>query len=202
MMLKKSVITVSLAVMLSACSSNNATVEQSQNFAACTFPDAPQHEAPGWICDVMPSDIGIAATGYSKKSAGGMNVMRKIAANEARVALASQFQTDVDNMFKQAVEGSVTTDSVNGSVESVMESFSNVTKTVVSRSLTNSRVLVSQVSPSGGLYVLVGMDMEAYKANKNSIIDAASEDAQLWNQFNNEKAAEDLAKTLESLKQL
>ncbi|KXF83038.1 LPP20 family lipoprotein [Enterovibrio coralii] len=200
-MVKKSLIAASLAMLLSACS-NNATVEQSQNFAACTFPDSPQDDAPGWVCDVMPSDIGIAATGYAKKSAGGMNIMRKIAASEARVALASSFQTDVNNMFKQAVEGAVSTSSLEGSSESVMESFESVTKTVVSRSLTDSRVLVSQVSPAGGLYVLIGMDVEAYKANKNAVIDAATEDAKLWNQFNNEKAAEDLKNTLESLKQL
>ncbi|MDD1793385.1 LPP20 family lipoprotein [Enterovibrio makurazakiensis] len=199
--MKKSLVAVSLALVLSACS-NNATVEQSQNFAACTFPDSPKDEAPGWVCDVMPSDIGIAATGYAKKSAAGMSVMRKVAANEARVALASQFQIDVNNMFKQAVEASVTTNTTEGVNESVMETFENVTKTVVSRSLTDSRVLVSQVSPTGGLYVLVGMDQEAYKANRNSVIDAAGEDATLWNQFNNEQAADDLAKTLESLKQL
>lgn len=198
----KSLLAVSLALVLSACSSNNATVEQSQNFAACTFPDAPQVSAPGWICDVMPSDIAIAATGYAKKSAAGMSVMRKIAANDARVALASQFEIDVNNMFKQAVEGSVSTTSAEGASESVMETFENITKTVVSRSLTDSRVLVSQASPTGGLYVLVGMDQEAYKVNRNAAIDTATQDAQLWNQFNNEKAAEDLANALESLKQL
>ncbi|MEZ8140855.1 LPP20 family lipoprotein [Enterovibrio sp. FF113] len=200
-MTKKSLVAVSLALFLSACS-NNATVEQSQNFAACTFPDSPKDEAPGWVCDVMPSDIGIAATGYAKKSAAGMSVMRKVAANEARVALASQFQTDVNNMFKQAVESTMSTNTEDGVSESVMETFENVTKTVVSRSLTDSRVLVSQVSPTGGLYVLVGMDQEAYKANRNGAIDAVGEDATLWNQFNNEQAADDLAKTLESLKQL
>nr|WP_029486219.1 LPP20 family lipoprotein [Enterovibrio norvegicus] len=199
--MKKTLLTTSLALLLSACS-NNATVEQSQNFAACTFPDSPKDEAPGWVCDVMPSDIGIAATGYAKKSAAGMSVMRKVAANEARVALASQFQTDVNNMFKQAVESTMSTNTEDGVSESVMETFENVTKIVVSRSLTDSRVLVSQASPTGGLYVLVGMDQEAYKANRNSVIDAASEDATLWNQFNNEQAADDLVKTLESLKQL
>ncbi|OEE67137.1 hypothetical protein A1OO_15380 [Enterovibrio norvegicus FF-33] len=200
-MIKKSLVAASLALLLSACS-NNATVEQSQNFAACTFPDSPKDEAPGWVCDVMPTDIGIAATGYAKKSAAGMSVMRKVAANEARVALASQFQIDVNNMFKQAVESTMSTNTEDGVSESVMETFENVTKTVVSRSLTDSRVLVSQVSPTGGLYVLVGMDKEAFKANRNGAIDAAGEDATLWNQFNNEQAADDLAKTLESLKQL
>lgn len=200
-MMKKIVFVGAIATLLTACS-NQATVKETQDFAACTFPDAPEVSAPGWICDVIPSDIAIAATGYSKKSSAGMNLMRKVAANDARVALASQFETDVNNMFKQAIESTVTTDAELGAKESVYEAIESVTKTVVSRSLTDSRILVSQVSPTGGLYVLVGMDEEAYKANKNSVIDAASEDAELWNQFNNEQAANDLQDALASLKQL
>ncbi len=57
-------------------------------------------------------------------------------------------------------------DSVN---EAVFESFENATKTVVSRSLINSKVLMSQMSPTGGLYVLVGMNEQAYKTNVNSV---------------------------------
>ncbi|PMN70272.1 LPP20 family lipoprotein [Enterovibrio norvegicus] len=199
--MKKAIVAAALALLLSACS-NNQTVEQSQNFAACTFPDSPQDDAPGWICDVMPSDIAAASTGYAKQSAAGMGIMRKVAVNDARVALASQFQTDVNNMFRQAVESTVQTDATTGTTESVMEVFESVTKNVVSRSLTNSKILVSQVSPSGGLYVLVGMDEAAYKANMNSVIDTATEDSALWDKFNNRKAAEDLANALESLKQL
>ncbi|EEX39552.1 MULTISPECIES: LPP20 family lipoprotein [Vibrio] len=198
--MKKTLLMSVMALSLAACNSTQ-TVEQAQQFAQCTFPDAPTTEAPAWICDVMPTDLEAGAMGYAKKSAAGMGVMRKVAINEARVQLAAQFQTDVNNLFKQAVQSSVNTTN-DVAVENVVETFENVTKNVVTRSLSNSKLIVSQVSPTGGLYVLVGMDKATFQANVDQVVDAASKDAKLWNQFNNEKAAEDLTNALNSLKSM
>ncbi|CDT83962.1 conserved exported hypothetical protein [Vibrio coralliirubri] len=202
--MKKLIIATSLVTALVGCQSNNNTLEQAQNFASCTFPDAPTVEAPGWICDVVPKDVAIGATGYAKKSAAGMSVMRKIAMSDARVNLASAFEADVSNLFQSATDGAVSTSAGEGVTlvtENVQEAFENITKSVVSKRLTNSRILVSQASPAGGLYVLVGMDQAAYNANMNKIIDeVGGEDSALWNQFNDEKAAEDLAAVFDSLK--
>ncbi|ELV8728296.1 LPP20 family lipoprotein [Vibrio fluvialis] len=198
--MKKTLLMSVMALSLAACNSTQ-TVEQAQQFAQCTFPDAPTTEAPAWICDVMPTDLEAGAMGYAKKSAAGMSVMRKVAINEARVQLAAQFQTDVNNLFKQAVQSSVNTTN-DVAVENVVETFENVTKNVVTRSLSNSKLIVSQVSPTGGLYVLVGMDKATFQANVDQVVDAASKDAKLWNQFNNEKAAEDLTNALNSLKSM
>ncbi|NAZ44804.1 hypothetical protein GL178_00810 [Vibrio toranzoniae] len=202
--MKKLIITTSLVAALVGCQSNNNTLEQAQNFASCTFPDAPTVEAPGWICDVVPMDVAIGATGYAKKSAAGMSVMRKIAVNDARVNLAAEFEIDVSNLFQSATDGSVSTSAGEGVTlvtENVQEAFENITKSVVNKRLTNSRVLVSQASPTGGLYVLVGMDQAAYDANMNKVIDEVTgEDSALWDQFNNEKAAADLAAAFEALK--
>lgn len=202
--MKKLLITTSLVAVLAGCQSNNSTVEQAQNFAPCTFPDAPTVEAPGWICDVIPSDIAAAAKGYSKKSAAGMGVMRKIAVNDARVNLAAEFETDVSNLFQAATEGVTSTSAAEGVTlvtEDVQETFENMTKTVVNKTLTNSRIIVSQASPTGGLYVLVGMDQATYDANMNKVIDeVGGEDSALWGQFNNEKAVADLAAAFDALK--
>ncbi|MBO0215400.1 LPP20 family lipoprotein [Vibrio sp. Vb2880] len=198
--MKKTLLMSVMALSLAACNSTQ-TVEQAQQFAQCTFPDAPTTEAPAWICDVMPTDLEAGAMGYAKKSAAGMGVMRKVAINEARVQLAAQFQTDVNNLFKQAVQSSVNTTN-DVAVENVVETFESVTKNVVTRSLSNSKLIVSQVSPTGGLYVLVGMDKATFQANVDQVVDAASKDAKLWNQFNNEKAAEDLTNALNSLKSM
>ncbi|CAK4074720.1 LPP20 family lipoprotein [Vibrio sp. 16] len=203
--MKKTLISVSLVTLLAGCQSTNTiSVEQAQNFAPCTFPDAPTVAAPGWICDVLPTGLAAGATGYSKKSPAGLNVMRKVAVNDARVNLASQFQTDVNNLFQQAIESSVTTsETLAGTeiTEDVQETFENITKSVVTRSLTNSRVIVSQASPTGGVYVLVGMDQATFDANMNTVIDQVSgKDSALWDQFNNEQAAADLAEAFEALK--
>lgn len=198
--MKKLLIATTVMVTLAGCSSTQ-TVKETQTFATCTFPDTPAIEAPAWVCDVMPKDLAAGATGYAKKSAAGMSIMRTVAVNNARVALASQFQVDINNMFKQAIEASTETTTALGVNENVQETFESITKNVVTRTLTNSRLLVSQTSPSGGLYVLVGMDQAAYDMNVNKIVDeVTNEDSALWDQFNNEKAADDLAKALESLK--
>lgn len=199
--MKKTLFAIGLIMTLSACQTTT-TVQDVQNFAPCTFPDSPSDEAPAWVCDVMPTDLAAGATGYAKKSAAGMSLMKKVAVNNARVALASQFQTDVNNMFKQAIEGQIATDTLAGSSESVLETFEDVTKNVVTRSLSNSKVIVSQVSPAGGLYVLVGMDQQTFDTNVDKVVAVAGEEAKLWDQFNNENAAKELSQALESLKSM
>ncbi|ROV59796.1 hypothetical protein EGH82_12050 [Vibrio ponticus] len=199
-MIKKTLLAASCALLLSACS-NIQTVQQGQNYAACTFPDAPTESAPGWVCDISPSDLGISATGYAKKSAAGMSVMKKVALSNAQVLLASQFETTVKNMFKKAVESSETSESGKAGQELVIEKFEDVAENVVSQSLTGARILVSMVSPTGGIYILVGMDQATYNANLNKAIDAVNNDTQLWTQFNSEQAVKDLQQALNSMKQ-
>ncbi|PJC85832.1 hypothetical protein CSW98_12290 [Vibrio sp. HA2012] len=196
----KKLLLVGVAVAALAGCQSDSTVKGVQNYTQCTFPDAPTTEAPAWICDVMPDDLAIGARGYAKKSAAGQNVMRRIAMNDARVALASEFETNVSNMFQQALTGTSLTSSEAAS-EDVMEAFRDVTKSVTNRTLANSRVIVSQVSPTGGLYVLIGMDKPAYESNLDKVVDAAnSEDSELRKQFNNQKTESVLTSVLESMK--
>lgn len=198
--MKKLLVLGAVAAALVGCKSDN-TVEGVQSFTQCTYPDAPTVEAPSWICDVMPKDLAIGARGYSKKSAAGQNVMRRIALNDARVGLATEFETNVSNMFQQAMLGTTLTKPGEASSEDVVEAFQDVTKSVTTRTLTNSRVIVSQVSPTGGLYVLVGMDQPTYEANVDKVIDAAnSKDSALRKQFANKKAEEALEKVLVKMK--
>lgn len=197
--MKKIALVGALAALVVGCSSTD-TVEGVQSFAQCTFPDSPQVEAPAWICDVMPKDIAIGAQGYAKKSVAGMSVMKKVAINNARAAMASTFETDVSNMFRQALSGKTNTTTADGSDEAVVEAFEDVTKNITNRTLTNSRVLVSQVSPAGGLYVLVGMDQKTYDENVARIVTAASaEDSEMRKSFTNKKVEESLLKALESM---
>jgi len=197
--MKKILAATAIAAVIAGCSSKD-TVKGAQNFAQCTFPDAVQIEAPSWICDVMPKDLAAGAKGYAKKSAAGMSVMRKVAVNDARVVLAQEFETDVNNLFKQAIEGSVKTTTDSGASEEMLETVQNITKTVVSKTLTNSRIIVSQVSPTGGLYVLVGMDEAAYKENVSKVVDeVTAQDSALWKKFNNKNAEKELTEALHSL---
>ncbi|MCZ8498376.1 hypothetical protein O9929_11305 [Vibrio lentus] len=47
-----------------------ATVKETKLCALYFLPDAPTVSAPGWICDVVPTDIATAAKGYAKKCSG------------------------------------------------------------------------------------------------------------------------------------
>ncbi|MEJ2762754.1 LPP20 family lipoprotein [Photobacterium sp. MCCC 1A19761] len=194
--MKKTLMTTMLVMGLAGCQSNTVNDVQSM---ACYYPDAVQHEAPKWVCDVMPEGIAMGSVGYAKKSAAGMSVMRTIATNDARKRLAEQFETNVNTMFKQAMTAEVA--STNESVsETVNEQFQSVTKNVSSRTLSNSRVIVSTSSPGGGLYTLVGMDQATYERNVAMVVEAAADkDSGLWKQFNDKKAEESLQKALDSM---
>ncbi|RTR36917.1 hypothetical protein EKG38_21700 [Shewanella canadensis] len=198
--MKKILITTCFIGMLAGCQSND-TVQNVQQLD-CFYPDAVTVSAPRWICDVMPEGIEMGAVGYSKKSVAGLNIMRDIATNDARARLAQQFESNVNTLFKQATQANIvsTTEEVS---EEVTEYFETVTKNVTSRTLSNSRVIVTQRSPGGGLYTLVGMDKATYDANLAAVVTAAGQkDPQLWNKFNNKKAAEDLEAVLSSLQKL
>jgi len=198
-MSKKLVTAVALG-LLAGCASND-TVQNVQQID-CFYPDAPTVAAPRWVCDVMPEGIEMGAVGYAKKSVAGLSIMRDVATNDARARLAQQFESNVNTLFKQATTANINSTTENVS-EQVSEYFESVTKNVTSRTLSNSRVIVTQRSPGGGLYTLVGMDKATYDANLAQVISAAgNKDPQLWNKFNNKKAAEELNAVLSSLQKL
>ncbi|NRB22941.1 LPP20 family lipoprotein [Shewanella sp.] len=198
--MKKILITAGVMVALAGCQSNDTVQDVEQ--LDCFYPDAATMSAPRWVCDVMPHGIEIGAVGYAKKSVAGLSIMRDIATNDARARLAQQFESNVNTLFKQATQASIisTTDRVS---EDVNEYFESVTKNVTSRTLSNSRVIVTQRSPGGGLYTLVGMDKATYDDNIAKVVAAAGKkDPALWNKFNNNKAAEELDAVLSSLQKL
>ncbi|MDV5170738.1 LPP20 family lipoprotein [Photobacterium rosenbergii] len=194
--MKKLLLSSAVVLGLSGCQSTGGNNIQD---LTCYFPDSVQDEAPKWVCDVMPDSIAIGSVGYAKKSAAGMSVMRTIAVNDARRGLAEQFESNVNTMFKQAM--ATTVQSTGEAVsEEVNEQFESVTKTMTSRTLSNSRVIVTQRSPAGGLYTLVGMDQATYDSNVAQVVEAASnKESGLWNKFNNKKAEESLQQALDSM---
>ncbi len=198
--MKKLLIAACALVALAGCKSTD-TVQTVQDIE-CFYPDAPTSKAPKWVCDITPNGIELGAVGYAKKSIAGLSIMRDVAVNDARAKLAQQFETSVQSVFKQAIKASTvsTTESVN---ENVNEYFESVTKNVTSRVLSNSRVIVTQRSPAGGLFTLVGMDKATYDTNLQKVIKAAgNKDPELWKKFNNKKASEELDAVLSSLEKM
>ncbi|MGB0894937.1 MAG: LPP20 family lipoprotein [Parashewanella sp.] len=198
--MKKVLLATTVLAALSGCKSNDS-VETVQDIQ-CFYPDAPTVMAPKWICDVMPSGIELGAVGYAKKSVAGLSIMRTIAVNDARAKLSQQFETNVKTMFKQATKATVSSSSQKVQ-EDVNEYFESVTKNVSNRMLSNSRVIVSQRSPAGGYYTLVGMNKAAYDSNLKKVVSAAAnKDPALWKKFNDKKASEELDSVLSTLQKI
>lgn len=197
-MFKKTALAFSLLTVLSGCQ-NTSSVNDVQSLA-CFYPDAPSEEAPQWICGVTPTGLEISATGYAKKNIAGASIMNDISVNDARVNLGRQFEVNVQSILKTVATSSTNT-STEGVSENVNEYFENITKSISSTTLNNSRILTKRTSPAGGLYTLVGMDKATFDLNFAKVIQKAeAKDAELWAKFSDKKTAEELANVLSKLK--
>ncbi len=68
--------------------------------------------------------------------------------------------------------------------------------------MSNSRILRSQISPSGGMYVLVGLTKASYDANIKDLFENKmdTENPELYQQFLREEGNTSLEKTRQNLK--
>ncbi len=157
--------------------------------AECTFPDAPETPAPTWICTEFMEGVSVASVGYARKSAAGSGFMTDQAAADARGKLASAMQTQVNKMVKQYTE----TTGV-GDAETVDQVLTSVNKQLTSQTLSGSKIVNKRPSPTGGLYVLVGIDDNlAKQAVKNMVNTSMKNDQALWQKFQAGKAQDEMA---------
>jgi len=150
----------SLVITAGALSGCASTGGEPMSYDPCVFPDAPKEEAPGWICEQPVQDVMIQAVGFSPKKSAGPGFMKDIAAQEARNRLAQNFAQQIASEYKRYTADKTT----NG--ESV--SIDSIEQTMLSELAMNvvySRIYRSQTSPSGGMYVLVGLNKAGYEEN-------------------------------------
>jgi len=187
--LRNSVTAIFVSGLLSACGGAQVTI-------ACTFPDSPSIEAPGWICDEPVAGVQVSAMGSAAKSAAGTSFMKTQAVTSARVQLAQNAQVEVSNMVKNYVE----TTGI-GNSQTVDKVSTSVTKQITTQTLNGSRIYKSRTGPSGTIYVLVGMDSAAVsKTAKSAITSSMGKDKALWQQFRSKKAQDDLADEISKMK--
>ena len=166
------------------------------DMAECVFPDAPAMEAPAWVCDAPVEGVSLSAVGYAQKSKAGSAFMKQMASADGRVQLAQTFKTRVQNMIKQYAE---TTGSADA--ETVNRVNTSVSKLITNETLVGSRIFKSRTSPSGGLYVLMGLDSTNVKqAAQESIQTSMNNDQALWQEFKAKKAQDELAADIASMK--
>jgi len=186
-----------IAVALSGCMGGKDAVKPDIRPAAeCVFPDAPHVAAPLWVCDAPVEGVAVSAVGSHEKSAAGPSFMKDQAAASARVNLAQQMKVHVANMVKQYVE---TTGAASS--ETVDKVNTSVSKLISSETIMGSRVFRSVTSPSGAIYVLVGLDPSVTKEATEKVLKTSmGNDQALWQQFKAKKGQDELAEEIAKMK--
>ena len=174
---------IAMSALLAACG------ETKQDVADCVFPDAPGTAAPGWVCDQPVEGIEVSAVGSAEKSGAGHDHMKSMAATSARVQLAQNMQVQVRNMIKQYIETTGAADT-----ETVDKVMTSVTKQITNQTLVGTKVYKTRTSPTGALYVLVGMDAASVQqASEQALKTSMKNERALWQQFKAQKGQDELA---------
>jgi hypothetical protein len=181
-----SLLVVSAATLLVACSANQPTL---QPVASCVFADGSNQPAPEWVCGAPVDGIDLSAVGYADKSGAGANFMKQMAATSARVELAQTMKVEVQNMIKQYSETTGTGDS-----ETVDQVNTSVTKQITKETLIGSRIFRQMPTPTGGIVVLVGLSPDTVnKLAENALKTSMKNERALWQKFQAGKAQDELA---------
>jgi LPP20 lipoprotein len=175
---------VALSAFLTGCGE-----KKKEEVADCVFPDAPGTAAPGWVCDEPVSGVEVSAVGSADKSGAGHDFMKTMASTSARVQLAQNMKVQVRNMVKQYIETTGAADS-----ETVDKVMTSVTKQITNETLVGTKIFKTRTSPSGALYVLVGMDeASVQQATKKAVKTSMKNERALWQQFKAQKTQDELA---------
>ena len=77
----------------------------------------------------------------------------------------------------------------------------SVSKLITNETLVGSRIFKTRTSPSGGLFVLMGLDStNVQQAAKESIQTSMNNDQALWQEFKAKKAQDELAAEIATMK--
>lgn len=178
------VVGVAMSVLLAGCGNN-----VKEEVADCVFPDAPSTAAPEWICDGPVEGVEVSAVGSAQKSGAGHSFMKQMAATDARVQLAQRMKVHVKNMIKQYVETTGAQDT-----ETVDQVMTSVTKQITNETLVGTKIFKSRTSPSGSLYVLLGMNADSVQqATEQAVKTSMKNERALWQQFKAQKGQDELA---------
>lgn len=155
----------------------------------CMFPDAPDTEAPGWVCDEPVEGMEVSAVGSAIKSAAGHSFMKQMATAAARVNLAQQMKVHVTNMIKQYAETTGAADT-----ETVDLVNTSVSKLITDQTISGSKIFKTRTSPNGHLYVLVGIDPNvAQTLTEAALKTSMHNERALWQQFKAKLSQDELA---------
>jgi len=177
-----------LALSLAGCSSTPTKTASAEKAADCVFPNSDK-AAPGWICDGPVEGVKVGAMGAAIKTEAGFDFMRQMAAASARVQLAQNLHSQVQNMIKKYAEVTGV-----GKSETVDRVNTLVTKEITNETLQGTKIVKSITGPDGTLYVYVGMDDAVVREMTESAIKSSMHnDRAAWQKFQAKLGQDELA---------
>jgi hypothetical protein len=148
--------------------------------------------APEWVLNPVVEGK-LAAVGSAKIGAAGLQFARTEAAANGRDELARTISVKVNNLVKNFTQVTGVGDDQTAEKVSVQ-----VSKQVASQVLNGSTQRGLWKSPSNELFMLMVLDSEAVKnAVKNNVQTSYKNDKALWQQFQAQKANQELDKEVE-----
>jgi hypothetical protein len=149
--------------------------------------------APDWV--MMGGVEGeVSAIGAAPVSKAGIPFSRNMAMSAARDEMARAMNVKVNNMIKNFTQVTGIGDS-----ETVDRVSADVSKQIASETLQGTTQKAFWISPCDEVYVLIGIDANFVKEQvKNSVASSYQNDAALWQQFQSQKAQDELSAAIES----
>ena len=159
--------------------------------AAPKISDVCFNGAPQWVF-TPELESGLAAAGSAKIGPAGMQFAKTEAMASGRDELARMLELKVQNMVKNFTQ----TTGI-GDAQTVDKVSAQVSKQVANQTLTGSRQKDIWQSPCNELWVLVALDPTLVKAQTSqAIMSSFKNDNALWQQFQSQKAFEELEKEI------
>ncbi len=153
----------------------------------CPFPDAPEKEAPAWVCGESIEGFALTAVGFAEKKPS-VSMTKTAATAQARAQMSAYFAADVSEIINEYQKSLTTEDK-----EKFIVDIDTVRQQVTSMTLYGTRVVRTLTSPTGGQYVVLAMDDFTYQKNSEKVFAALTdENAEMKQMFNNEQARERL----------
>lgn len=177
---------LSVVLVLTACQSAPST---KLSYGQCYFPDEPTVAAPQWVCHVPVEGLMLQGVGFAPSMSSGMSMMIDTATLDARSQIANNFSSFVHARMQQVISDQT----IDG--ESVgISNAKRIQQSVTAMQLQHSRVYQTAASPTGGVFVLVGLDAEHYQVNLERLIAEAelTDDPALYQRFLMEEANREL----------
>lgn len=177
--------TLFMALIMASCSSAPKQPD-------CVFADGSNQPAPLWVCSRDTSERSLSIITYADKSATGSNFMKQMAENSARFKLAQKLKRKINRMITQYAANTGFAEH-----QTLDKILIQTNKLITSKTLKDSRILNQQITPTGGIVIMVYLNaQDLQKAIKKALQRSISNHTKLWQNLKGNQSQEKLIHTI------